>query len=67
MVINIIWCVKIYIPKLKTKTYYPDGFNLKGEFEYISHPIEKDVDVGCFNPENWDIMIRTHIRKRSTQ
>jgi len=58
--------VNIYNPKLKRKTNFTDGFNLNRDFEYNSHPIENNIDVGCFNPENWDIMIRTYMKKRAT-
>lgn len=66
MVIKIIWCVKIYNLKLKRKTNYTDGFNFNRDFECDSHPIEKNIDVGCFNPENWDNMIRMYMKKRAT-
>ena len=66
MVINIIWCVKIYNPKLKTKTDYPDCFNLKGEFEYSSHPIEKGVDVESAHVPDHEVHGGSHMRKRST-
>lgn len=58
--------MKIYNNKLKRKTNYKDGFNLNGNFEYESHPLEKNIDIGCFQPEIWDIVIRTYIKKRST-
>ena len=51
--------MKIYDLKLKRKTYFKDGFNLQRDFEYESHLFEKNIDIGCFHPENWDIMIRT--------
>ena len=66
MVINIIWCVKIYNPKLKRKSNYTDDVNLNRDFEYGSHLNEKNIDVGSFHPEKWDTMILTYIKKRST-
>ena len=58
--------MKIYDPKLRRQTNYLDDFVLKKDIKYESHPFEKNIDVECFSPENWDTMIRTCIKKRST-
>jgi hypothetical protein len=48
--------MKIYDRKSRRKTNNSDG----------SHLFEKYIDIGCFQPEKWDKMIRTYIKKRST-
>ena len=58
--------MKIYDSKLRKETNYIDGFNLNRDIEYESKLFEKNIDVGCFHPENWDNMIRTYIKKRFT-
>jgi len=58
--------VKIYKLKLKRRTTYRDSIDVNNEFECEFYSFENNIDVGCYNPENWDIMMRSYINKRAT-
>jgi hypothetical protein len=45
---------------------FEDNIGVNIEFERESHSFENTIDAGCFNPENWDIVMRSYIRKRPT-
>jgi hypothetical protein len=51
--------VKIYEPKLGRKSIY--GGNFESDFQSF----EKVIDEGSFNPEYWDIVMHSYIKKRS--
>jgi hypothetical protein len=58
------WCVNIFETKLgKGNVILED---IDNEFECETYSFEGIIDAGCFSPDNWDIVMRTYIKKRST-
>ncbi|MFX0076094.1 MAG: hypothetical protein ACFE96_11665 [Candidatus Hermodarchaeota archaeon] len=57
--------MRIYEPKLEKRIILSNSMSFNSEFEYDSDSFEDNIDAGCFSPDNWDIMMRKYIKRRS--
>ena len=58
--------MQIYEPKLRKRVMFEECSGVNNGFELESRSFENAIDVGCFNPETWDIVLRSYVKKRLT-
>jgi hypothetical protein len=58
--------VKISELELRKRTLNSESVSFTNGFECEIYSFEENIDAGCFSPDNWDIVMRTYIKKRSS-